>query len=69
MPERDNDIHKGAMEDDRPNEEHNTSMRGQLAHRTEDSMIKGNDSDYPEPGENPEHSGGPEEDLEAQLAS
>ena len=65
MPERDNDIHKGAMEDDRPNEEHNTSLCGQLPHRTQDSMIKGNDTDYPEPGENPEHSGERQEDQDA----
>ncbi|HUR36724.1 MAG TPA: hypothetical protein VM009_02830 [Terriglobales bacterium] len=53
----DNDIHKGAVEDDQPREEHNTSMRGQLGHRNQDEMLKDNDSDYPEPGGNPEHSG------------
>lgn len=51
----DNDIHKGAVEDDQPKQEHNTSMRGQLGHRKKSEMIDGNDSDYPEPGENPEH--------------
>jgi len=64
---RDNDIHKGAMEDDRPEQEHNTSLKGQLGHRTQDPMIKGNDTDYPEPGENPEHSGEPEENPEART--
>jgi hypothetical protein len=64
--QKDNDIHKGAVEDDSPHQEHNTSMRGQLPHRTQDPMIKGNDTDYPEPGENPEHSGEPEENPEAQ---
>jgi hypothetical protein len=29
-------------------------------------MIKGSDTDYPEPGENPEHTGEPEENPEAQ---
>jgi hypothetical protein len=58
---RDNDIHKGAIEDDKPQDEHNTSMRGQLGHRNQDPMIKGNDTDFPEPGENPEHSGEREE--------
>lgn len=53
----DNDIHKGAVEDDRPAQEHNTSLRGQLGHRNQDEMLKDNDSDYPEPGSNPEHSG------------
>ena len=51
----DNDIHKGAVEDDQPNQEHNTSLRGQLGHRKKDEMVDGNDSDYPEPGESPEH--------------
>jgi hypothetical protein len=58
---RDNDIHKGAIEDDKPQDEHNTSLRGQLGHRNQDPMIKGNDTDFPEPGENPEHSGEREE--------
>ena len=53
----DNDVHKGAVEDDSPREEHNTSMRGQLGHRNQDEMLKDNDSDYPEPGSSPEHSG------------
>jgi len=57
----DNDVHKGAVEDDSPREEHNTSMRGQLGHRNQDEMLKDNDSDFPEPGGNPEHSGEPEE--------
>lgn len=55
--QKDNDIHKGAVEDDQPSQEHNTSLRGQLPHRTQDDMIKSSDSDYPEPGGNPEHSG------------
>lgn len=53
----DNDIHKGAVEDDSPREEHNTSLRGQLGHRNQDEMLKDNDTDYPEPGETPEHTG------------
>jgi hypothetical protein len=52
---KDNDLHKGAIEDDQPREEHNTSMRGQLGHRNKDEITDGNDTDYPEPGENPEH--------------
>jgi hypothetical protein len=66
QPNHDSDIHKGAVENDTPNQEENTSMRGQLPHRTSDPMIKANDSDYPEPGENPEHTGEPEENPEAQ---
>lgn len=56
-PSRDGDANKGAVENDDPKSAANTSMRGQLGHRDQDSMIKGNDTDYPEPGENAEHSG------------
>ena len=61
----DNDVHKGAVEDDSPHQEHNTSMRGQLGHRNQDEMLKDNDSDYPEPGSNPEHSGESEESQDS----
>ena len=56
---RDQDKSKGATEDDgRPG---NTHLQGQLGHRDQDSLIKSSDTDFPEPGENPEHSGEPEE--------
>ena len=35
----------------------NTSLGGQLGHRDQDPLIKSNDSDFPEPGNNEEHSG------------
>jgi hypothetical protein len=65
VPHPDSDEHKGAVEDDSPHisGEHATphgSLSGQLSHRNADEMeeiIDGNDSDYPEPGSNPEHSG------------
>lgn len=62
VPHPDADTHKGAVEDDSPHPhgEHATphgSMSGQLGHRNADEMIDGNDSDYPEPGPTPEHSG------------
>lgn len=60
---RDQDRFKGAVEQDEPTQEGNTSMRGQLGHRDQDPLIKGADSDFPEPGENPEHSGEQEEDV------
>ena len=55
--ERDSDVHKGAVEQDKPEQANNNSMRDQLPHRPENDWISGNDSDFPEPGENPEHSG------------
>ena len=57
LHDRDNDFHKGAFEPDNPFDQSQTSMSGQLPHRDQDPMIKGADTDFPEPGENPEHSG------------
>src|SRR5438874_9915330 len=54
---KDNDLKKGATEDESKNEKAMTSMAGQLGHRDEDPMIKSADSDFPEPGESPEHNG------------
>lgn len=54
---RDQDIRKGAVEQESPNEETNTSLSGQLPHRTDNPLVKANDTDFPEPGLNPEHSG------------
>jgi hypothetical protein len=34
-------------------------MQGQLGHRDQDPMLKSSDTDFPERGENAEHSGGP----------
>ena len=57
----DADLFKGAVESDAPDQHGNSSLNGQLGHRTEDEMIKSSDTDLPEPGENPEHSGESEE--------
>jgi hypothetical protein len=59
--EKDADAGKGAVEQDKPGQADNTSLRGQLPHRPENAMIDSNDTDFPEPGENPEHSGEREE--------
>jgi hypothetical protein len=57
MPDQDNDVKKGAVESENRDQHSQTSLTGQLGHRTEDTRIKGRDTDFPEPGENPEHSG------------
>ncbi len=57
----DQDRGKGAVEQDRPQEPDNTSMAGQLGHRDQDPMLKSSDTDFPEPGGSPEHSGEPTE--------
>jgi len=63
MAEREKDqfANKGAVEQDSPEQETNTSLAGQLPHRNENPLVKSRDTDFPEPGENPEHSGEPED--------
>lgn len=53
----DQDATKGAKEADNQSGPGNISMQGQLGHRDQDTMIKDADSDFPEPGESPEHTG------------
>lgn len=53
---KDPDAKKGAMAQDRPNQKTNVSMNGQNPHRGNDEPLQGQDSDFPEPGENEEHS-------------
>ena len=57
---RDQDRFKGALEQEEKGQKGNTSMQGQLGHRDQDPMLKDADTDFPEPGESPEHSGEPE---------
>lgn len=58
---KDNDMSKGAREEDNPRQKTQARFKGQLSHRESDALIKSSDTDFPEPGENPEHSGEPEE--------
>lgn len=58
----DSDEHKGAVEDDSPHPRGEKPapheyMQGQLGHRNPDEVVNGSDTDYPEPGSSPEHSG------------
>jgi hypothetical protein len=55
----DQDAAKGAMETEDHQPPGNIGLQQQLGHRDQDPMIKDADTDFPEPGENPEHSGGP----------
>lgn len=56
----DPDESKGATESEDQKTPGNVGMREQLGHRDQDPLIKDADSDFPEPGLNPEHSGEPE---------
>lgn len=53
--------HKGAVEEDTFHPDltrrSNNSMAGQLGHRDQNEMLKDNDTDYPEPDAEAEHSG------------
>lgn len=57
--EPDQDLAKGAIETENHEGEGNIGLQGQLGHRDQDPMLKDADSDFPEPGQNPEHSGEP----------
>jgi hypothetical protein len=53
----DQDTAKGAMETEDHKTEGNIGLQEQLGHRDQDPMLKDADTDFPEPGQNPEHSG------------
>jgi hypothetical protein len=57
--ENDSDEYLGAVEEEtpQPDQEGNPNLQGQLGHRDQDEMLKDADSDFPEPGSSPEHSG------------
>ncbi len=57
IPNADADGGKGAVENDRPSESENVSLDGQIVHRGINKPDDGEDSDFPEPGASPEHSG------------
>ena len=57
---RDDDIRKGAVEQDRPTHKTNVSFTGQSGHRDQDAVVKASDSDFPERGQNEEHTGEPQ---------
>ena len=54
---------KGAVEQDKPTQKTNTTLTGQLGHRDQNVLLKQSDSDFPEEGNSPEHSGEPVEGM------
>ncbi|MFZ0732600.1 MAG: hypothetical protein WAM79_09770 [Candidatus Sulfotelmatobacter sp.] len=56
----DQDARKGAKETENHEGAGNIGLQEQLGHRDQDPILKDADSDFPEPGQNPEHSGEPE---------
>ncbi len=61
----DTDLRKGAVEEEDPKKKSQSSLNGQLGHRDQDPMLKANDTDFPEPGENEEHTGLASEGINA----
>ena len=59
MKHPDEDEAKGAVEQDRREQKTNVSPAGQNGHRDQDPLLKSSNSDYPEPGQNEEHTGEP----------
>jgi hypothetical protein len=59
-PSPDADERKGAVEQDSREQETNTTLSGQMQHRNKSPLADTLDTDFPEPGMNPEHTGEPE---------
>jgi hypothetical protein len=57
ISDNDPDRAKGAVEPEPHEHNGNVGLEEQLGHRDQDPRVKGADTDFPEPGENPEHSG------------
>jgi hypothetical protein len=53
----DQDSAKGATETEDHKTPGNDGLQGQIGHRDQDAMLKDGDSDFPEPGQSPEHTG------------
>ena len=58
ISENDPDRAKGATETTEHHHDGNAGLAEQLGHRDQDPLLKGADTDFPEPGNSPEHSSG-----------
>lgn len=59
----DQDAGKGATETEDHKKPGNNGMQEQIGHRDQDPMLKDADTDFPEPGDSPEHSGEPKRKI------
>jgi hypothetical protein len=59
ISKNDPDGAKGATESDARDRDANAGLASQLGHRDQNPLLKDADTDYPEPGSSPEHSGEP----------
>ena len=57
ISDNDPDRAKGATEEAHHHHDGNAGLTEQLGHRDQDPILKDSDTDFPEPGNNVEHSG------------
>ena len=57
IPQKDPDRAKGATEGEEHHHDGNLGLSEQIGHRDQDRRLKDADSDFPEPGGSPVHSG------------
>jgi len=57
ISDNDPDRAKGATEGEQHDHDGNAGLTEQLGHRDQDPILKDADTDFPEPGNNVEHSG------------
>ena len=58
ISDNDPDRAKGATENEEHDHNGNAALSDQLGHRDQDPLLKDADTDFPEPGNNVEHSSG-----------
>jgi len=58
ISDNDPDRSKGATEGEEHHHDGNAGLTEQLGHRDQDPILKDADTDFPEPGNSPEHSSG-----------
>jgi hypothetical protein len=57
ISDNDPDRAKGASDGEEHHHDGNIGLSEQIGHRDQDAMLKDADTDFPEPGGSPEHSG------------
>jgi hypothetical protein len=68
ISDNDPDKAKGATEGEDHDHQQNEGVAGQLGHRDQDPILKDADSDFPEPGDSPEHSAEPKSHPNPKVA-
>ena len=69
ISDNDPDRAKGATEEEAHDHDGNLALSEQLGHRDQDPLIKGADTDFPEPGNSPEHTGEPSQQKSSEKST